>query len=546
MEIFALLKRKRSYLYIGGLLFIVIALSTKGITDESVVSLNGDMPKFLMNGVYLYDLLTDLPVSNPMEHAYLYFAQYPALSLGHHPILLGITEVPFYAIFGISVFSARLCIVFFAVLGAIALFFLVRLIYGDDIAFLASALYATTPFVVKFTRIVMPEIQAMSLIIVAAYFFIKYFQSDKTIFVAATILFFVLSLYAKHLSVFILPVFILSYLIEKGPEKLFQKEIIVYGIVGIVLTLPLVFITLKFSQSNVQWVAHSSLQSKFSLANIGFYPTALYKYHVSVPVLVFSLIAIAMSVVRRDGKIVLFVLWILGMYLLLFGMGVQKVIRHGMYWIPAICVCAAASTSLIRNRPIKMIAASLLTATVVYQFVISYRMAPEYASGYEKLAKYVVKNWKGDSILYSSPEDSGYLIFFIRKYDHDRKMIILRADKILASSKMDKIVDDKVKNRDQIYQILNKFGVYYVVLDDKTLDSQALEIFNNEVKTSSKFKFVEGTHIGSESARFNNTPLDIYEYVEYKPAKTGKILKMDIPLAGDSIRVPFNKLFDKK
>ena len=191
MEIFALLKRKRTILYIGVLLFIVIALSTKGITDESVVSLNGDMPKFLMNGVYFYDLLADFPVSNPMEHAYLYFAQYPALSLGHHPILLGITEVPFYAVFGISVFSARLCIVFFTVIGVIALFFLVRLIYGDDIAFLASALYATTPFVVKFTRIVMPEIQAITLIIVSAYFFYKFSQSDKKSFAAATIMFFV-------------------------------------------------------------------------------------------------------------------------------------------------------------------------------------------------------------------------------------------------------------------------------------------------------------------------------------------------------------------
>jgi hypothetical protein len=392
----------------------------------------------------------------------------------------------------------------------------------------------------------MPEIQAMSLIIVAAYFFIKYSQSNKKFFVAATILFFVLSLYAKHLSVFILPVFILSYLIEKGPKKLFQKEIIVYGIIGIVLTLPLVFITLKFSQSNVQWVAHSSLQSKLSLANIGFYPTVLYKYHVSIPILVFSLIAIAISVVRRDGKIVLFVLWILGIYFLLMAMGVTKEVRHAIYWIPAFCVCAAASVGLIHRRFVKIIVFSLLAATVVYQFVISYRMTPEYASGYEKLAKYVVENWKGDSILYGGAEDSGYFIFFARKYDHDRKLIILRTDKILATNKMDKIVDEKVKNRDQIYQILNNFGVYYVVLDDKTLDSKALEIFNNEVKTSSKFKFVEGTHIGSDSARFNNTPLDIYEYAEYKPAKTGKMLKMDIPLAGDSIRVPFNKLFEEK
>jgi len=32
----------------------------KGVTDESVVSLEGDMPKYLMNGVFAYDYTRDV------------------------------------------------------------------------------------------------------------------------------------------------------------------------------------------------------------------------------------------------------------------------------------------------------------------------------------------------------------------------------------------------------------------------------------------------------------------------------------------------------
>ena len=42
-------------------------------------------------------------VDEGLRYAQHYFARYPALSLGHHPILLPVTLVPFYAIFGVSV-----------------------------------------------------------------------------------------------------------------------------------------------------------------------------------------------------------------------------------------------------------------------------------------------------------------------------------------------------------------------------------------------------------------------------------------------------------
>ena len=100
----------KSAIYMTLLSVVILVLATKGIRDEGTVSLQGDMPRYLMNGVYFYDLIKDFPLTHPMKYTYQYFARYPALSLGHHPLLLSIAEVPFYAVFGISVFSGRLTI----------------------------------------------------------------------------------------------------------------------------------------------------------------------------------------------------------------------------------------------------------------------------------------------------------------------------------------------------------------------------------------------------------------------------------------------------
>ena len=94
---------------------VALVLAAKGITNEAAISMNGDMPRHLMNGVYFYDLMSDGVPSDVMQHARRYFAQYPALTLGHHPVLLPLAEAPFFALFGISVASGRLTMLFFLV-----------------------------------------------------------------------------------------------------------------------------------------------------------------------------------------------------------------------------------------------------------------------------------------------------------------------------------------------------------------------------------------------------------------------------------------------
>jgi hypothetical protein len=488
-----------------------------------------------MNGAYIHDLIDDMPITDPFEHAYLYFARYPALSLGHHPLLLGVAEAPFYAIFGVSVFSARLTIVFFMLLAVIAWFLLVRSIYDENIAFLSSLLFATTPLIVKYSRIVMSEIPTLALIILAAYFFYQYCKSDEKNYAFATAITLSLSVYAKHVAIFIFPVFLCYLLIRKGLRRLIQKELIISYIIIIVLVLPLVPITLKFSQDNVAWITGNTLIERSFLFNLLYHPNILWQKHLTLPVLVLSLISISVSIYHKDKQAIIFLLWIAGCYLFFTYLGVYR-IRYSMYWIPAYCLFAATIIKLFQYRAWKILVSSMILLIAAYQFVRAYNTQPEYATGYEQAARYVLDNRKGESILYSGVNDTGYLIFFVRKHDPDRDLIVFRANKILATSRMNRIVEDRITERERIYETLNNLGVGYVVIEDTKTGSRALELLREEVK-SEKFILRKKILLKSNRSYANNVPLYIYEYKEYMPPKEQMTIHMNIPLMGDSIEV---------
>ena len=324
----------KSVFYIAILCIVAILLSTKGIMDERTVSLQGDPPRHMMNGVFFYDLIRDLPLTNPIEYTLRYYARYPALSLGHHPLLLGIVEVPFYTVFGISVFSARLTIVFFMVFAVIMWFLLIRATYDDNVAFLSSLLFITTPFIVDLSRVVMTEIPTLALVIVATYFFFQYCELDKKRYALAFVITFILSIFSKQTAIFMFPVFLFYFIITKGFRKLITKEAVISYVIIILMIVPLTMMTLKFSQFNVAWV-RDGIFSNIGLPKILHSLKYIWKYHLTLPVLTLSIISICVSIYQRDKRVILFILWITGLYILTTLTGTPAP-RYAIYWIPEI------------------------------------------------------------------------------------------------------------------------------------------------------------------------------------------------------------------
>ena len=102
---------KRRRIGLAGLLIIAALIGLRGIGDEASVMLGGDMARYVMNGVFVHDLIADGGVTSYealTQYAEHYYARYPALSLGHHPPIPYLSLVPFYWVFGVSIFAVRI------------------------------------------------------------------------------------------------------------------------------------------------------------------------------------------------------------------------------------------------------------------------------------------------------------------------------------------------------------------------------------------------------------------------------------------------------
>jgi hypothetical protein len=542
MNLIQHVRRHRSRYVLTLICSMVIILSVKGIVDEGIISMNGDMPRHLMNGVFFHDFVRDSAFAHPQEYAYQYFARYPALSLGHHPLLLAVAEAPFYALFGISVFSARMSIVFFMLLASISWFLLVRSIYDETIASYATFLFITTPFIVEFSQLVMTEIPTIALIILTVFFLNKYCETEEKKYAYAFAISLCLSVYSKHIAVFLFPVSLFYLIIKKGPRGLVHREILYISVMIVTLLTPLLLITLKFSHHSIEYVSKAAT-IKPKADKLSFYANALWKYHITLPVLILSIISFLLSVFRRDKRVIIFVLWMVCLFVMDTYIG-WKVPRYAIYWIPVYCLFASTIFIIFDSRFWKIFVSVILIIVAGYQFIVSYQKRLEFAYGYEDAAKYVVDHSTGGNILYSSIMDTGYFIFFLRKHNPPRDLIVLRANKILATSEMHRIVENRTKDRKEIYEMLNNYGVKYVVLEDKKVrhkKARALKWLNEEVR-SDKFALLKEIILRSNDPGVNNVPLRIYEYKGYASPNEGQIIRMNIPLMGDSIEIPLHDL----
>ena len=68
-----------------------------------------------VTGLFMADALRDFPVTHPVQYAYTYYAQYPAVAILHWPPLFYVFEGLSFLLLGPSAMAARLAVLFFTV-----------------------------------------------------------------------------------------------------------------------------------------------------------------------------------------------------------------------------------------------------------------------------------------------------------------------------------------------------------------------------------------------------------------------------------------------
>jgi hypothetical protein len=496
-----------------------------------------------MDGVFILDVLRALPVDGLYDFALRYYAQYPALSLGYRPPGFPLVEAVFNAVLGVNVWSSRLAILPFAVVGILAWYRLVHRIFDDATAFWATLLLVTTPFLVQWGWYTMNDLPVLFLAMLLADLFHLSTASPARRYVYGSALVFVLAVWTKQTAVFLV-LWLLLYLVATRGLRAYlaRREVwLALGLAAVSLA-PLVMLTLWLGEFNiVQSIGVGATANPYWRVHwrtLAHYPATLMREQIPVPVLLLSLVGLGAAFRRRDRRAVYFVLLIASTYAF-FTYLVAKDWRYTMFWLPAFTLFAAVPLSYLAGRPRRRILyASLLGALSVIQVTRVYGITPDHATGYAEAAHWAVDHRESDTVFFDGI-NNGSFTYFVRALDRGRSLFVLRGDKLLSSSGLSKASRLQVhaRSRQDIHDILDRYGVVHIVVERDERSSVGIHHELRDFLRTGPFDLVQEIPVHTTRPELKDQTLQIYRYRTPK-TRSARQLELRVPLAGRTFAVP--------
>lgn len=556
------------WLALAGVLVVFSLLVLRRFGDLSLGYPDAD--RILMDGVFFRDFLFDLPFSDPYGYVQHYFAQYPALSIGYRPPFFPFIEGLFNAVFGVEMWSSRLALLLFGLVGLTAFFLIVRRMFGSASAIAATALLATTPFVIRLSWYTMGEVPVLSMALITIFFYHRYVMSEKTsqLVLAGTAA--VLAAWTKQTAFFLFVWMFLHQFTIGGLLGQLRQRRVWFTIAGVAIGLaPLVLITLWLGDQNLKQsigmipillggqafaadVLPASIADRLNRNVLLGHLKQIYEVHLSWPALALSLVGLIWAVWIRDKRAWFWFSFVIVVYVVFTYIKGQNS-RYPIFWIPAFLVFASLPLAYLQGRWQRgfQLYVGLLAATVAWQVFSIYQIAPKYATGYDDAARFVLENSESPTAFFDG-YNNGYFTYFMRAFDPERSMYVLRGDKLLSSSSIGgrNMLEIHAKDADDVREMLWKYGVQYVVVEDKnTIEVPIHNLLRRVLERDPRFRLVKTIPVdtGTPSTR---EPLEGISLLIYEVRDRGKpqdgILELRLPVVGQTLRVPLRGLQERQ
>lgn len=455
-----------------------------------------DAPRHALNGVFIKDFFSIDHLRNPTEFAYNYYAQYPALTILFYPPLFYIVSAPFYALFGVSQNTALLVVAIHYIAFAWGSWYLFRNWLNNWQAALATLMLVVSPEIAFWGRQVMLEIPAFAFLIWSAVFFMRYLRESRPLFLYVCTALLVLAMYTKISAASLGLAFALTLIVERRGQLLRDKHVWIVAIAAVISLIPLIVLTLKFGQANVQSVAGvaDSVASRKTLAGWLWY-LKQFPVQLGWPLAAAAAAAAVIGLIRRNsgglakGELLFCLSWLMCGYLF-FSVIDLKDARLSIFILPPLILAAVLLVKNIFSPRVCGAVLAILTGVTVWQTV---EFKPvHYVKGYAEAADYIAKNAPQKSkVLFSGYRD-GSFIFNMRSREDRRDLSVIRADKLLLSVSVRREIGVTQKNlsETEINEKINQLGIHYLVVQPGFWnDLDVMKKFENML-ASGKFKEV--------------------------------------------------------
>jgi hypothetical protein len=505
-------KRQRSWIVPIVLTTLIGIVILRGVT-RGEFDYNVDEAQHGVTGLFIADAMRDLPLRHPIQYAYNYYAQYPAVSIVHWPPLFYVFEGISFLAEGPSALSARVTVLLFAVLLLYNWFRLGEELQGPFTATVSTAMLGLLPTMLLFEKAVMLEVPSLALAVCAIRYWIEYLDSGRQRSLYIFGLWMSAALLCKQTNVFVL-LFCLLTLVTTGKwERMWTRDVAIVAGIGCVLVGPFYSLMLV---SQGRAVAHDLGSHQASgLERWTFYLQTLPRMF-TAPMLVLSVLGIVLAG-RWNTKrqFVLMMSWLVAGCATFTFFG-QKEERFAIYWFPPLAYFAAGLLTqyfqIAKVRYAMRWAAAVLVCLLA---VHGWSYERPYISGYKNVASRLVEGY-GSGIVLFDGRVPGNFVFYMRALDPNRQFLVLRKSLYVDDVRRSETSEELVHSREDILDLLKNLGIRFIVVSDDEAQLKSQRTLRDCLQ-SSQFQLLGRFPIASNQRGWIGYDLLLYENKSWSP-----------------------------
>jgi 4-amino-4-deoxy-L-arabinose transferase-like glycosyltransferase len=504
-----------------------------------------DASRHALNGAFVLDFLRALPLRHPVEFAFDYYRQWPALTiLFYPPLFYGFLAVSFF-LFGVSeaaALVAEFVAMFFLALGS---YRLARNWLPMAPALAVGVLMIGIPESQFWGRQVMLDIPAHAWLVWAAVFHVGFLRGGSPRSLYFSVLCVAAAAYTRYDAFFLAVPFAVSLLWSKGPRFLGTATALRAIGLGIVLLAPLVPIFLIFARYNLdQAISINGAEiPRWSAAALIYYLRAgphVVSWFVAVPAAVFVLFYALRPAWRLPTPDAVFLAaWSLFGY----AFYTMVAVKESRYILPATFPVVLAAVLTIDRTVNRLLArfvwrgvAALAAAGCVLAFSMATR-PPPHVTGIVQAAVEVARLAPRDTNVAFWGWRDGTFVFAMRAYGGRADLGVIRLDKLLLSEvavQLDRGFHERDLTVEQITAALSNLHVQYVVAERDYLAEIAVIARLHDALRSARF--VEVATIPMTSNYPLEEPAELVIYRARDEVPPGRVAPaIELKLIGRSI-----------
>lgn len=504
-----------------------------------------------MDGVLIHDWILSGPRAwiDPMGFATRQYAHYPTLGIGRvYPPGFAIVESLFFAVFGISAVSARLCTLAFGLAAVGGCYKLARRFTAPLAAACATGFLISMPGVVYWTRQAMLEMPTLAVLIWATYATMWYFDRPTWRRLAVAVVLALSAPLFKQTAVFIIPVVGAFFVARAWRRQIPVRHLLVSGTL-VILPLAAFFVyTLLPGGSAAHMVRAVSMDKPIgewlSAEALAFYPRTV-AGQVGVVVLGLSGVGLLLSLVRMRWPWTMILLWF-GLFTCMALACQHKEARYFFFgYLPIALWAGLAAGKGIGLIPTPRLRTVLGVLVVAAAAVMGYRAPTRIEPDYTPLIADYEPHLRGKIVLFEGHRD-GDFVFAARRHLGVQGCVVIRGSKVFYSCAADPQFDfaSYVSSKADIAEIIDSFGFQTLFVERRNLNSLAeVDLLHDELDDDGRYELVESYRLSAD--RRGGSPrtrvVDVYR-PRHPPVRRKRFVDIPVPIASRIIRIDLDAL----